>query len=126
MIADGSLDFSLMYSRKYSLKTRYSFRNVLKSENSYSSKFLLIKYKRADFLKFGIITSNKFCKKATIQNKIRRYIAEAVTHNLSKFPQNYNFVFVPKKTVLFNDKVSVDAKEIDFEINTFLSKVVFT
>ena len=126
MIADGSLDFSLMYSRKYSLKTRYSFRNVLKSENSYSSKFLLIKYKRADFLKFGIITSNKFCKKAVVQNKIRRYIAGVIQKNLSKFPKNYNFIFIPKKTVLFNDKVSINAKEIDFEVNTFLSKVVFT
>jgi len=77
-------------------------------------------------LKFGIITSNKFSKKAVIQNKIRRYIAGSIQKNVSKFPINYNFVFIPKKTVLFNDKVSIDAKEIDFEINTFLSKVVFS
>ena len=114
-----------MYSRKYSLKTRYSFRNTLNSESSYSSKSLLIKYRRSDDLKFGIITSNRFSKKAVTQNKIRRYIAGSIQKNVSKFPINYNFVFIPKKTVLFNDKVSVDAKEIDSEINTFLSKMVF-
>lgn len=115
-----------MYKRIYSLKTRFSFRNILNSENSYSSKFLLIKYKKSDSLKFGIITSNKFSKKAVVQNRTRRLISEAVSKNLSRFPKNYQFIFIPKKTVLINDKLCVDAKEINTEIDTFLSKVAFS
>lgn len=115
-----------MYKRKYSLKTRFGFRNILKSENTYFSKNLLIKYQKANSLKFGIITSNKFCKKAVTQNKIRRIIAEAISKNLSKFPENYNFIFIPKKTSLFNDKICVNVKEINSEIDTFLSKVDFS
>lgn len=115
-----------MYNRKYSLKTRFSFRLVLNSEKIYSTKFLLIKYKKSDGLKFGIIASNKFCKKAVAQNKIRRLIADGIRKNLANFPLNYHFIFIPKKTVLYDGKICVNAKEIDTEINTFLSKVDFS
>jgi ribonuclease P protein component len=119
-----------VYSRKFSLKSRYNFSRVLKSIDEYKSDHLIIKFRNDDRSKdpkFAVITSNRLSKKAVDQNKIRRIISKSVSENLIKFPENYNFIFIPKKTFFDKSgKIVVSAEEINSEINSFLSKVDFS
>ncbi len=121
-----------MYSRKYSLKTRYNFRKVLNEGETFKTSHLIIRYlkvsddvfKDEPHKKFAIIVSNKFSKKAVVQNRVRRVIGEAIRLNLERFPNNYYYVFIPRKSCLVNEKPNVHTKEISAEIDSFLSKMV--
>lgn len=120
-----------MYKRKYSLKTRYNFKNVFKYGLSFDGKFFLVKYlkrKHTDDIvlpNVGIIVSGKFNKSKPIQNTVKRVISTSISNNINLFPNNWLFVFIPKKNILDNNgKISIDAKILDSEIDTFLSKMV--
>ncbi len=124
-----------MYPRQYCLKTRYSFNKVIQHGNSAHTSHLLIKYLEVSpdvfeddkgNKKFGIITSNKFNKKAVVQNKARRIIAEAVRLDIDKFPPHWYYVFIPKKTILLNEKVNIHVQDIREEIDTFLSEMALS
>ncbi|OGC51707.1 hypothetical protein A2982_03490 [candidate division WWE3 bacterium RIFCSPLOWO2_01_FULL_39_13] len=124
-----------MLNRKYSLKTRYNFRAVLNGGDTFHASHLIVKYLRKDEKafegqadkKFAVIASNRFCKKAVTQNKIRRMVLDSVRKKIDKFAKYYYYVFIPKKTLINeNGKIAVDAKSIDTEIDTFLSEVDFS
>ena len=124
-----------MYSRKYSLKTRYNFRKVLNLGETFKTQHLIIRYLKVDdsvfsddepHKKFAVIVSNKFSKKAVVQNRVRRVIAEAIRLNIERFPNNYYYVFVPKKSCLVDGKPNVHSQEIGAEIDSFLSKMVIS
>lgn len=116
-----------MYKRDYSLKTRYNFRKVLRFGSEFRTTNLIIRYLKTDnpelTKKFAVIASNKLSNKAVDQNKVRRLISESIRKNLEKFPENYYYVFIPKKNVIESGKISTCVEEIDTEINTFLSKM---
>lgn len=114
-----------MYKRIYSLKTRYNFRKALRNGNTFDASSFILKYIHTpDSIskKFGIIVSTRFSKSAVEQNKVRRLFAKAIKENLGGFPKGRHYVFVPKKIV----KIDLDVKKISSEINTFLSKMVFS
>lgn len=121
-----------MYNRKYSLKTRYNFNKVLRRGRTFSSRLILVKYlsvspsifknEQVD-KKFAIITSNKFSKKAVVQNRVRRIIGEAIRLNEEKFPPYYYYIFIPKKTFLVSGKVKYNVKNFNTQIDTFLSEI---
>lgn len=116
-----------MYSRQYSLKTRYNFSRVLKSPHEFTSRHLIIKYVKDDRNEnphFAVITSNRLTKKAVEQNQIRRVISEVINNNIERFPVKYNFVFIPKKTFFDkNGKIINCVEEINSEIDSFLSEL---
>ena len=103
---------------------------MLKKGKTFSSKHLVIKYIKVEnkLKKFACITSSKFSKKTTNQNKARRIIMRAAREKVEKFPNNYYFVFIPKKTFfekgLSGGKINVDASVIGSQIDTFLSELV--
>ena len=119
-----------MYKRKFSLKTRYNFKVVFKHGKTYNGKYLIIKYLKPrnnpdNNPKFAIITSNKLTKIKVLQNKTRRIISSVISENLDKVPEGFYYVIIPKKNILdTNGKISIDAKKISTEINTFLSEMV--
>lgn len=123
-----------MFSREYSLKTRYNFNLVLKRGRDFLTNSLIVKYIYTGYPKrFGIITSSRFSKKAVVQNQARRAISKVVKEKLNEFSDGYYYVFIPKKTILKrsqvggkNVKIYVDVEEINTEIDTFLSKMVVT
>ena len=118
-----------MYSRKYSLKGRYRFNSVLKFGEGYESKSFILKVlngKPDETYKFAVITSNRFNKKTTVQNAVRRLFSKAIEENLEKFKDNYYYVFIPKKTVFDeDDKIRINAKSLGTEIDKILSEMVF-
>lgn len=121
-----------MYKRKYSLKTRYNFRTVFRYGLSFEGEFLLFKYIKARIKegedktpKFAVVTSNKFTKIKVIQNSVRRLIASSIQRKIKDFPKGFYYIIIPKKNILdTNGKIIADAKKIDIEIDTFLSKMV--
>lgn len=120
-----------MYKRKYSLKTRYNFKSVFKYGLSFDGKFFLIKYLKrkqsnvVNLPNIGIIVSGKFNKAKPVQNKVKRFISTSIANNIDRFPNDWLFVFIPKKNILDNNgKISIDVKILDSEVNTFLSKMV--
>lgn len=123
-----------MYKREYSLKTRYNFRKVFESGETFVSHYFVIKYLKvkpevfeSDVVnkKFAVITSNKLTSKKVHQAKIRRLIAKQIVAKLERFPAYYYYVFVPKKTIIDfkRDKIIANDQDLSSQINTFLSKI---
>jgi ribonuclease P protein component len=119
-----------VYSRKFSLKSRYNFSRVLKSIGEYKTAHFIVKFRydnRSEDPQFAVITSNRLTKSSVRQHKIRRIISKVISEKLANFPKNYHFIFIPKKTFFDgNGKILVSVEEINSEINSFLSKVDFS
>lgn len=120
-----------MISRKYSLKSKSSFKYLYKKGFEYSGRFFIVKYLISDNNEglplFGIVISNKFAKKSVTKTKVKRIflgpIGEYVRANQGLAAGQ--FVFIPKKQILSeNGRITDDVEAITAEINTFLSKVV--
>ncbi len=129
-----------MYSRKYSLNKPYF---TLKYGETLENEFLLVKYllvfpeieqnNRTNIIKsafetgtnplFCIVISNRFCKKSTVRNKLKRAIAKGVYAFIKEGKYGW-FVIIPKKRLLKeNDKIAVDVEKIGTESYSLLSKV---
>ncbi|GIW69393.1 MAG: hypothetical protein KatS3mg101_0140 [Patescibacteria group bacterium] len=68
--------------------------------------------------KAGVVVSNKFSKKATARNKVKRLFREAIRKNLNFIPQNCWISVYPKFSV--SDKTY---EEIYTDFNKNLQKV---
>jgi len=99
---------------------------------SFEGKFLIFKYIKAKNVKgerndpkFAVVTSNKFTKIKVIQNGVRRLVSSSIQSKIEEFPKGFYYIIIPKKNILdTNGKIIADAKKIDIEIDTFLSKMV--
>lgn len=130
-----------MYSRKYSLNKPYF---TLKYGETLENGYMLIKYlskfpeiqltDRNAIIKqrfeagqnplFCIIISNKFSKKSTVKNKLKRAISKGVEEFIKENKYGW-FVLIPKKRLLGeNAKIAVDVEKIGTETYSLLSKVV--
>lgn len=73
---------------------------------------------------FCIIISNKFSKKSTVKNKLKRAISKGVEEFIKENKYGW-FVLIPKKRLLGeNAKIAVDVEKIGTETYSLLSKVV--
>ncbi len=120
-----------MISRKYSLKSKSSFKYLYKKGLEYSGRFFIVKYlisnNKEDLPLFGIVISNKFAKKTVIKTKVKRIFLGTIAEYIRSNPGlvGGQFVFIPKKQILSeNGRITHDVEAITAEINTFLSKVV--
>jgi len=70
--------------------------------------------------RFGFVISTKIDKRATVRNRIKRLLREAVRANLTKVPNGFDFVLVVRPQI-----VGKNYEEISAEVNQVLSKVSF-
>lgn len=85
-------------NKRYRLRNNADFGKVYKYGRSLANKYLVLKYKRADFsiLRFGFSVSKKYGK-AVLRNRIRRQLKDIVQKRISCVKSGYDFVFLVRQ-----------------------------
>ncbi len=103
---------------KFSSLKRKEFREVLKRGKNLKEGFLVLKWKKnkEKKIRFGVLMSTKFSKKAVLRNKAKRRIKEIVRANLKNFLQGYDLIFIPLRGL------KTDFETLKKKINKFFKK----
>jgi len=95
-----------MIAKKFKLKRNLIKRTLSKGEEV-RSRFFIIRYEKNNekIPQYCVIISKKISNKATIRNRLRRVIYEAIrTSGLLEIENHdFNIILIPKKTVLEKD-----------------------
>lgn len=112
-----------MLSKENRLTDDYDFRRVKRLGKTYHCplfKLTTAPQKRIGQPRFGFVISTKIDKRATVRNRIKRLLREAVRASLSKIPNGFDLVFVVRPQV-----VGKSYEEISATVDQVLSKVSF-
>lgn len=110
-----------MLSKKNRLKKKKDFEKIFKSGQSAREDFLLLKYLNNNLIenRFGFIVSQKVSKKATMRNKLKRRLREAVRDNLKRMKGGRDGILIAlpglekKESAELKETVSKIFKKID-------------
>lgn len=72
-------------------------------------------------LRFGFIVSTRIDKRATVRNRAKRVLREAVRLRLEKFPLGHDVVFVLRKAI-----ISKSYEEVSAALDKVLSEIPFS
>lgn len=83
------------------LTKKKDFERVFKEGKKCNSDFLFCKFfkNNLDVSRFGLIVSQKVSKKATIRNRIKRQIREAIRLKLPKIQKGFDVIFIVKPNI---------------------------
>lgn len=113
----------MMLASVYKLKKNREIEEVkFRGKMFQSDNFGVVVLKREGQTRprFVFVISTKISKKSVHRNRINRALNEGARRNLTKIPQDYDFVFLTKKSI--ESKLSED---IIKEVDMFLSSKVF-
>ncbi|MBU2578838.1 ribonuclease P protein component [Patescibacteria group bacterium] len=90
-----------MLPKKNRLKKNKDFTKVIRQGKFSHSFFLSLKEAKNDLAqtRVGFVVSKKISKKATVRNKIKRWLREAVRANLDKIRSGKDIIFFTKKGI---------------------------
>jgi len=90
-----------MLRKKFRLKKKKDFAEVLKKGKSRRENFLILKILKNDLIltRVGFVVGKKISKKATVRNKIKRRLREAVKTYITKINSGYDLVFLAEKGI---------------------------
>lgn len=113
-----------MLPDQYRLRKSQDFETVREKGRVFQSEsFALAAAKREDREppRFGFVVSTKISKKATLRNRVKRALREAVRHLLVYLPRGQDFVFLAKSVSVnkTTDEIMREVKII-FQENEFL------
>ncbi|MCD4704975.1 ribonuclease P protein component [bacterium] len=108
-----------MIAKKFRLKSRKDFDQILKSKNKFYSQNLVLKFSKndLDLSRFSVVVSKKISKKAVDRNLIRRRVYEIIRLNMDKIKKGWDLIIFSKKAVL-----NLDYSEIEKELFYILKK----
>ncbi len=112
-----------MLPKENRLTDDYDFRRVKRLGRSYHCpifKLTVAPQKIAAPPRFGFVISTKIDKRATVRNRIKRLLREAVRAKLSRIPEGFDLVFVVRPKI-----VGQSYEEVRAEVDQVLSKVFF-
>lgn len=112
-----------MLPKEHRLTDDYDFRRVKRLGKSYHCplfKLSIASQKVSAAPRFGFVISKKIDKRATVRNRIKRLLRQAVRERLEKIPNGFDIVFVVRPNI-----VGKSYEEINIEFNKVLSKVSF-
>jgi ribonuclease P protein component len=112
-----------MLPKEHRLTDDYDFRRVKRLGKSYHGPFFklcLARQKVAKPARFGFVVSTKIDKRATVRNRVKRLLREAVHQRLEKIPAGFDFVFVVRPKI-----VGKSYAEVSAEVDQVLSKIPF-
>jgi ribonuclease P protein component len=91
-----------MLVRKYCLKKRQDFNNVLRNKKSLIGKLIFLKFikNHLNNSRFGFVVSLKISKRAVIRNKIKRQLREIVRENLLNIKSGFDIVIIAKPEIV--------------------------
>lgn len=100
-----------MLARLYRLKKRNDFSRLLENGKTKTTKFLSIKFidNNQETSRFGFLAGKKVFKKASLRNKIKRRLREALKENLSLIEPGKDIVFFARTG--FEDRKATEVKE---------------
>jgi len=101
----------------------YDFHRVKRLGKTYHGPIFSLtvaRRKTAGPSRFGFVISTKIDKRATVRNRIKRLLREAVRARLAKVPNGFDLVFVVRPKI-----VSKSYEEVCAEVDKILSKVSF-
>jgi ribonuclease P protein component len=94
-----------MISKVYRLR-RWKVKKILKKGETVKSNLFIIKKlpNKKNFNRWAVVLSRKFAKLATIRNKKRRQIYEAIRNSITVYQQEketyFDIVLIPYKEIL--------------------------
>jgi len=97
--------------KQYRLTRQKEFEKVYDSGKTVRNSFLFIKFFKDSSLessKFGIVVSTKVSKKATVRNKIRRQISEAIKPHLNRVAKNVNVIIVTNYKIVDKEFTEIE------------------
>lgn len=88
-----------MLPKNYRLKKKKDFKEVVEKGKGLKKDFLILKFIKNDLktTRIGFAVGQKVSKKATLRNKIKRRLREAVNLLSAKIKSGYDLVFFAKK-----------------------------
>ncbi|MFW6130438.1 MAG: ribonuclease P protein component [Atribacterota bacterium] len=91
-----------MLPRKNRLKKNNDFRSVFKNGNTVNGELFFLKLKRNNLgiNRFGFVIGTQISKKATVRNKIKRRLTEAIKQNLDKVKSGFDIIIIAKPKVI--------------------------
>jgi len=100
-----------MLSRLYRLKKRNDFSRLLENGKAKTTRFLSIKFIDNDqkTSRFGFLVGKKAFKKASLRNKIKRRLREALKENLSLIEPGKDVAFLARAG--FEDRSARESSE---------------
>jgi ribonuclease P protein component len=102
--------------KQYRLTRQKEFESVYDSGKTVRNSFLFIKFLKDSSLqgsKFGIVVSAKVSKKATVRNRIRRHISEAIRPHLKRISKNVNVVIVTNSKIVDKEFTEIEKVVLD-------------
>lgn len=108
-----------MLSKKHRVSKEKNIKKILRQGKFASKDFLTIKYipNKLDFTRFATPVGLKISKKATVRNKIKRRLQEAIRLKLDKIRKGYDVLVMVDKAI--KDK---SYQEIDRALTDSLNK----
>ncbi len=107
-----------MLAKKFRIKFKKDFDNILKSRNKFFSNNFSIKFypNYQDISKFSIVVSTKISKKATVRNQLRRRIFEILRLKMPNIKSGYSVMIFAKQGAILLDYENLE-QEIFYLLN---------
>jgi ribonuclease P protein component len=106
------------------LTDAYDFRRVRRVGRAYHHPFFVLTVahqKEVGPSRFGFVISKKFDKRATVRNRTKRLLREAVKKHLEEVPEGFDLVFFVRPAIKGKSYA-----EVSSEVDKSLSEVSFT
>ena len=99
-----------MLPKKNRLKKKKDFEKVFKSGKGFRDDSLILKVVKNNSgqIRFGFIVSQKISKKATIRNKIKRRISEAIRIRMERFKKGLDGILITLPGIEAKDYWEID------------------
>lgn len=118
-----------MLPRENRLVDDYDFRRVRRVGKAYHRPFFVLTVARhppkvgdekAEPSRFGFVISKKFDKRATVRNRTKRLLREAIRNHLEEIPAGFDIVFFVRPAIKGKTYERISA-----EVDKVLSEVSF-
>jgi len=117
-----------MLPKENRLTDDYDFRRVKRRGKSYHGPLFKLAFTRRKNVgtlpagrqasRFGFVISTKVDKRATVRNRIKRLLRQAIRERLEKIPEGLDFVLVVRPNI-----VGKNYEEVSAAVDQVLSKV---
>ena len=90
-----------MLPEEYRLKKKKDFQKVIQKGKKTGEGFLILRSLKNKLkgTRIGFVVSQKVAKRASLRNKIKRRLREAIRPNLGKIKSGYDLIFFTKKGI---------------------------
>ena len=112
-----------MLPKKNRLKKKKDFARVYRQGELIKGNFLIVKIidNQLDYSRFGIVVSKKVSKKATVRNKAKRRLREAIRSVITEIKGGFDIIVIALEIIQEKDfwQIKEELKKIFLRANLF-------